>query len=178
MHEPLLAGFAPIARADARLLILGSMPGAASLAANQYYAHPRNAFWPVIEAVWNIPHDMPYAGRVRAVMSQRIAIWDVLERCHRTTSLDADIDRDSLVVNDFASFLQRHDQIARIAFNGGAAESLYVRHVLPQLPPALRDLPRQRLPSTSPAHAALTLADKVNAWRTLRDAATGGIRDS
>jgi double-stranded uracil-DNA glycosylase len=163
-----LEGFAPIARADARLLILGSMPGAASLAAGEYYAHPRNAFWPIIEAVWGIPASLPYAARTGAVRGQGIAIWDVVARCQRHTSLDADIDRASVVVNDFSGFLQRHPGLRHIAFNGAGAEALFRRHVWPALPAPLQQIPRLRLPSTSPAHASLTLEAKVDAWRALR----------
>lgn len=163
-----LQGFAPVARADARLLILGSMPGGASLAAGQYYAHPRNAFWPIVEAVWGIPRSLPYAQRLREVRAQRIAIWDVLERCRRHTSLDADIDAASVVVNDFARFLMRHRELRQIAFNGGSAETLYRRHVLPALPHSLQQIPRLRLPSTSPAHAGLSFEAKVDAWGSLR----------
>lgn len=163
-----LKGFVPIARADARLLILGTMPGAASLAAGEYYAHPRNAFWPIIEAVWGIPASLPYAARARAMRGQGIAIWDVVARCRRHTSLDADIDRASVVVNDFAGFLQRHHGLRHIAFNGTGAEALFRRHVWPALPAALQQIPRVRLPSTSPAHASLTLEAKVDAWQSLR----------
>lgn len=163
-----LQGFAPIARADARLLILGSMPGAASLAAGQYYAHPRNAFWPIIEAVWGIAPALPYADRTRAVQVRGIALWDVLARCRRHTSLDADIEPDSVVANDFAGFLRHHRGIRHIGFNGAGAESLFRRHVWPALPEPLQQIPRLRLPSTSPAHASLTLEAKVDAWRALR----------
>ena len=164
----ILEGFAPIARADARVLILGSMPGAASLAAGEYYAHPRNAFWSIIEAVWDIPRSLPYAERARSVQARGLAIWDVVARCRRPTSLDADIDRASVVVNDFAGFLGRHPGIRQIAFNGAGAEALFRRHAWPSLPETLQQLPRLRLPSTSPAHASLALEAKVDAWRALR----------
>lgn len=167
--SPLLAGFAPIARADARLLILGSMPGAASLAAGQYYAHPRNAFWPITEAVWSIPRTLPYHVRARELRARGVAVWDVLDQCRRATSLDSDIEADSVVVNDFASFLLEHRQIRQIAFNGGGAEALFRRHVLPVLPGDLQRIARVRLPSTSPAHARLTLQAKARAWSLLRD---------
>ena len=163
-----LQSFAPIARLDARLLILGSMPGAASLQANQYYAHPRNAFWPIIEAAWGVPRSLPYARRLREVRARGIAVWDVLAQCRRASSLDADIDASSVVVNDFARFLRRHRHIRLIVFNGSGAEALYRRHVLPVLPQALQQIPRLRLPSTSPAHASLTLEAKISPWRTLR----------
>jgi double-stranded uracil-DNA glycosylase len=164
----LLEGFAPIAREDARLLILGSMPGAASLAAKQYYAHPRNAFWAVIEAVWAVPRSLPYAARADGVRAQGIAIWDVAAQCRRPTSLDADIETASVVVNDFARFLGRHAHIRQIAFNGAGAEALYRRHVLPVLPQALQQIACLRMPSTSPAHATLTPEAKISAWASLR----------
>jgi hypoxanthine-DNA glycosylase len=163
-----LKSFAPIARLDARLLILGSMPGAASLQASRYYAHPRNAFWPVMEATWGIAQSLPYSARLRELRSRGIAIWDVLAQCRRASSLDADIDASSVVVNDFARFLGRHRHIDQIVFNGSSAEALYRRHVLPLLPQALQQIPRLRLPSTSPAHASLALEAKIDAWRTLR----------
>lgn len=165
-----LKGFAPIGDSRATLLILGSMPGAASLAAHQYYAHPRNAFWPMIEAVWGIPAALDYAARARAVTEARIAIWDVLARCERASSLDADIEHGSIVVNDFAGFFRRHRHIRMIAFNGSTAQLLYRRHVMPTLPAGPRQIPALRMPSTSPAHAALSLQRKVQHWRELRRA--------
>jgi len=167
-HGAELQGFAPIAQPDARLLVLGSMPGGASLAAAQYYAHPRNAFWAVMEAVWGVPRSLPYAERARAVHTQGIAIWDVVARCRRRTSLDADIESGSVVANDFATFLGEHRHIRHIAFNGAGAEALYRRHVLPVLPQALQQLACTRLPSTSPAHAGLALQAKIRAWESLR----------
>ena len=143
------------------------MPGEASLQAGQYYAHPRNAFWPIVEAVWGIPAGAPYPSRERAVKRAGIAIWDVLARCRRRSSLDSHIDRRSIVVNDFAGFLHAHPGIGCIAFNGATAATLYRRHVLPQLDAPARNLPMMQLPSTSPANASLTLAEKRRAWAAL-----------
>jgi double-stranded uracil-DNA glycosylase len=163
---PVIRSFPPIADTDATLLILGSMPGIASLAAGQYYAHPRNAFWPVLEAVWGIPQDLAYAERVAAVRRAGIAIWDVLQACTRRSSLDSDIVPASVVANDFRTFLARHPRLTTIAFNGGTAAALFRRHVEPGLAMAGVDL--HQMPSTSPANARLRLADKVQAWRALR----------
>lgn len=163
-----LHGLAPLARPGARLLVLGSMPGAASLQARQYYAHPRNAFWPIIESLWGIPRALPYEARTRAVTAAGIAVWDVLASCRRRTSLDAHIEPDSVVANDFAGFFHGHRHVALIAFNGGSAAALYRRHVLPTLPEALQQLPCLRLPSTSPAHAGLSMQAKLDAWSALR----------
>ena len=166
--SPTLNGFAPISDRRATLLILGSMPGIASLAASQYYAHPRNAFWPVLEALWDIPAMAPYPQRVRAVKTAGIAIWDVLGACQRRSSLDSDIDPASIQVNDFAGFFRRHPAVSAIAFNGGTAASLFRRHVLAGLAEQYRNLPAYQLPSTSPANARLTLQDKRRAWSVLK----------
>ena len=170
MHaaSPPLRGLAPLERPGVRLLVLGSMPGAASLQAGQYYAHPRNAFWPIIESLWGIPRALPYEARARAVTSAGIAVWDVIASCRRRTSLDAHIEPDSVVANDFAGFFRRHRHIALVAFNGTSAATLYRRHVLPTLGEALQQLPCLRLPSTSPAHAGLSMQAKLDAWSALR----------
>ena len=159
-------GFPPIARDDARLLILGTMPSRASLAASRYYAHPRNAFWPILTGLLQL--DAPdYAARAAAVKARGIAIWDVLQACFRSGSLDSAIDESSVVPNDFAGFYRRHPLIRRVFFNGARAESLYRRHVLPCLQEPAATLPLQRLPSTSPAHAGMSLEQKAAAWRAI-----------
>jgi double-stranded uracil-DNA glycosylase len=160
-----LQAFAPVAGPDARLLILGSMPGAASLGAQQYYAHPRNAFWPIMGAVLGFDPALPYPARLAVLQAGGVALWDVLAACRRVGSLDAAIEADSIEPNDFAGFLARQPAIVRIAFNGGAAETLFRRHVLPQLDAPARQIERIRLPSTSPAHAGLRFDDKLAAWQ-------------
>jgi len=149
------------------------MPGAVSLQAGQYYAHPRNGFWPVIEALWGIPAAVAYEHRVRAVADAGVAIWDVLASCRRRSSLDSDIEPGSIAVNDFPDFFRLHPAIRAIAFNGGTAAQLFRRHVLPVLAPSLRELPMLQLPSTSPANARLTLDDKRRAWSVLTEYAAG-----
>lgn len=148
------------------------MPGAASLAAGQYYAHPRNHFWPIMARLFGAGPELPYASRVRRLKSCGIAVWDVLESCIRPGSLDADIDEASIAVNDFARFFATHPRIERVFFNGAKAEAAYRRRVLPGLPAAASVLPAQRLPSTSPAHAALPFGAKLVAWEKLRDRAS------
>jgi len=158
--------FPPIAGADARVLILGTMPGQASLAAGQYYAHPRNAFWPIMGDLLGFSAQAGYAQRCQALRHRRVALWDVLASCHRRGSLDSNIRSDSLEVNDFAGFLARHPNVTAVCFNGGPAEQLFRRHVIragADLPP----LQYLRLPSTSPAHAARRFQQKLEAWRVL-----------
>lgn len=163
MNEP-TRSFPPIAAPDARVLILGSMPGIASLAAGRYYAHPRNAFWPIIGQIVGIPEGADYATRVAALAGAGIALWDVLRSCRRRGSLDSAIESNSIVVNDLPGFLARHPQVTRICFNGATAETCFRRHIPPAgLPgPALEII---RLPSTSPAHAGMTFAAKLAAWQ-------------
>lgn len=161
--EPLrVRSFPPIAEPNARVLILGSMPGAASLQAREYYAHPRNAFWRILGALLEFDPAAPYARRVDSVRAARVAIWDVLATCVRPGSLDSAIDPSSAVPNDFARFFAQHPLIEHVFFNGTTAEASFRRSVLPRLrsnPP-----PSTRLPSTSPAHAARSFDAKLRAW--------------
>lgn len=161
----MVCGFPPVAGPDARLLILGSMPGIASLHADRYYAHPRNAFWPIMGKQLGFSPELPYAERLARLKAAGIALWDVIAACERTGSLDANIAGDTVRVNDFSAFFAVHRGICRVAFNGAAAETAFRRHVLPRLPGL--DLAMIRLPSTSPAHAGMTLADKEAAWSAI-----------
>jgi len=156
-------GFAPVAAADARILVLGSMPGVASLRQARYYAHPRNAFWPIAAQVLGFDAAADYPARLQALQQAGVALWDVLQACERPGSLDADIRADTLVPNDFAAFLQAHPRLISICFNGGKAAALFRRHVLPGLPGLA--LQYVDLPSTSPAHAAASFEKKLAVWR-------------
>lgn len=163
----LIHSFEPISGDGARTLILGSMPGKASLQAQQYYDHPRNAFWRLIESILGIPSSAPYAERCARLVEHRIAVWDVLRACTRSSSLDSDIVESSIVPNDFAGFLSSHPSITRIAFNGAKAEAVYQRRVVPSLPPPLAEISSLRLPSTSPANASLNFEGKLDRWRVI-----------
>jgi TDG/mug DNA glycosylase family protein len=170
MPAELLTGLAPIARRDARVLILGSMPGAASLAMQRYYAHPANAFWPLVAAVLGKPLPGRYAQRCTLLRQHGIALWDVVHRCVRPGSLDSAIDPRSVVANDIAGLLSTHRRIGHVFFNGGGAEQLFRRHLLPQLREQHPALCYARLPSSSPAHAALRFSEKLAAWHSIAHA--------
>jgi hypoxanthine-DNA glycosylase len=160
-------GFPPIARRDARVLVLGSLPGQESLRRRQYYAQPRNAFWPIMGALCGAGPELRYAERGRRLRASGIALWDVCAAAVRAGSLDAAIEAGSVLPNDFAAFFARHRAVGLVCFNGRTAAALYRRHVLPTLGPELARLPTLDLPSTSPAHAALTRAEKLARWRAV-----------
>lgn len=162
-----IESFAPLAAPHAHTLILGSMPGIASLTAGRYYAHPRNLFWPLLGTVLGIDPRLDYAERVRQLTAGGFAVWDVLGACRRDGSLDSRIAPDSIEPNDFQAFFAQHPRIDRVFFNGATAEQCFRRHVLPGLPASAHALALRRLPSTSPANAAIPLADKITAWRDI-----------
>lgn len=153
-------GFPPIARRDARLLVLGSLPGERSIAERQYYAHPRNVFWRIMQDVFGICGD--YGTRCDALTQRHIAVWDVLRSSVRPGSLDADIVTGSARANDFASFLAKHRCIQRVLCNGQKAAQLFNRLVVPTLDV---QLPVIAMPSTSPAHASMRYDVKLRKWR-------------
>ena len=156
-------GFPPVARADARVLVLGSLPGARSIAEQQYYAHPQNAFWPIMRELFGI--DGSYASRCNQLMENRVALWDVLQSSVRPGSMDADIQLGSAVANDFRGFLGEHAGIRLIAFNGKKAQQLFGRFV--GADDLAGDIVRLGLPSTSPAYASMPFSGKLAAWRTV-----------
>ena len=160
-------GFSSVARPDARVLILGSMPGRKSLAETQYYAHPGNAFWPMMAALCVFDPALPYPLRLDKLLDSHIALWDVAHQCVRPGSLDKSIRNDSVVVNDFSAFLDQHPHISHIFFNGQKAAALYRQRVLKCLPAALQQIARLTLPSTSPAHASMNRAAKLDAWKII-----------
>lgn len=153
-------GFAPIAAADARILILGSLPGQRSLAQQEYYAHPQNAFWRVMADLNGISG--PYDARCAGLLEHRIALWDVLKGSVRPGSMDADIREQTAVANPFKDFMGEHPSIRRILFNGKKSESLF-RKLVPI--EGLVEVRLIGLPSTSPAYAAMPYDKKLSAWR-------------
>ena len=163
----IVCSFPPVAAPDARLLILGSMPGKVSLAANQYYAHKQNLFWRIMGELFGAGPELPYDQRLAILQQSGVALWDVLKECFRESALDADIVEDSIIVNDFAGFFAQHSHIKRIFFNGAQAEQAFRRYALPTLT-HLPGLELVRLPSTSPANASIPLATRIAQWRQVK----------
>lgn len=163
----LSTGFPPVEDSDAAILILGSLPSQRSIAEQQYYGHPQNAFWRIMRELFGVAGEYP--ARCRQLVELRIALWDVLESSFRPGSMDADISLSEAQANDFAAFFDGHESIRLIAFNGRKAEQLFGRFVDPLA--IADDIPRVTLPSTSPAYASLSFSGKVASWR---DALVGG----
>jgi len=160
-----ISGFAPIANEKAKILILGSMPSDVSIKEQKYYAHQRNAFWPIMLSLFNPGSDQNnYRQRKNMLIKNNIALWDVLQSCYRKGSLDTAIKMDSVIVNDFFQFFTNHTAIKKVCFNGAKAETVYHKYVLPTVKQQFGYLEYIRLPSTSPAHASMTLKQKTDTW--------------
>lgn len=164
-------GFPPIADAHARVLILGSLPGQASLRQQQYYAQPQNAFWKIMGRLFDAGPELPYNERARRLVAHGVALWDVCAVAQRPGSLDASIVHASVVPNDFAAFIASHPRLRLVCFNGAKAAELYRGLVLPDLSPTLRAIECETLPSTSPAHASMRFEEKLARWSVVRDRA-------
>ena len=160
--------FEPIVGQQPRILILGSMPGVASLEAVQYYAHPRNAFWRIMEELFGIEHRKSYPQRIREIQRQPLILWDTLQACYRPGSLDSNIAGDSVKANDFVGLLRRFPDIRAIVFNGGTSEQYFKKLVVPLLP-EVTNIELLRMPSTSPANAGTSFEQKLAAWRRILD---------
>ncbi|MFZ1178900.1 MAG: DNA-deoxyinosine glycosylase, partial [Mycobacterium sp.] len=161
MSAPLLRGFPPVVDDHARVLILGSFPSAQSLAAGQYYANPRNAFWRITSELFDFDANAPYDTRLAALRSRGVALWDVLHKCRRIGSADAAIEPTILVVNNFGELFANHPTITQVYFNGAKATELYRR-----LAQTFEGIQYRRLPSTSPAHVMRPGA-KLAAWQAI-----------
>jgi len=156
-RQRILRGFPPIIDVRTRTLILGSFPSEASLAAGQYYAHPRNQFWRLLGAVLDEPlAELDYAERAARVLAHRVGIWDVLDACRRPGSLDAQI-RDPRP-NDFAALREKAPELRLVLFNGGTAGRFARQFAAAGFATAV-------LPSSSPAHAGRSFEQKLALWR-------------
>jgi hypoxanthine-DNA glycosylase len=156
----MLTGLPPLVSSRTRLRVLGSFPGVASLRARQYYGHPQNHFWKILQAIWP---DSPigtgadsYKIRSEWLLSRGLGVWDVYATCEREGSLDSNIR--NAAVNDFAELLRRCPQLEAIAHNGGESFK-HARHT------SSFGLPVYKLPSTSPANASWSFERKLAAWR-------------
>jgi hypoxanthine-DNA glycosylase len=154
-----LQGLAPVVAPHTRLLVLGSFPSAASLAAGQYYAHPRNHFWTILSTLWQVDlRALPYEQRLHEVRRRGLGVWDVYASCRREGSLDSAIE--AAVPNDLAGLIATLPQLRAVAHNGGeSARSMKGTRAL-----AANVV---RLPSSSPANASWSLARKCEAWRSV-----------
>jgi hypoxanthine-DNA glycosylase len=168
VSEP-TAGFPPIARADAKVLVLGTLPSRMSVELGQYYGHPQNAFWKIMGRLFGAHRELTYESRREILKASRVAVWDVLASSVRPGSMDADIDASTAVTNDFNRLFDEHREIELVCFNGRTAEKLFLRHVAPGLENRSNRLRYQALPSTSPAYASMSFDEKLRAWRTVSD---------
>jgi hypoxanthine-DNA glycosylase len=161
---PLKRSFPPIVDKEARVLVLGTLPGEESLRRQQYYAHPRNLFWPILYALFGgPPPPADYLARLDFARLSRVALWDVCMTGEREASADATIRRET--PNALPRLLDTYPRIGAVAFNGSGARRLHDRH-FPRRP----GLAYLHLPSTSPAYASLDFAAKLALWRALRAA--------
>jgi TDG/mug DNA glycosylase family protein len=161
-------GLPPIVAAGCSVLVLGSMPGEISLQRGEYYAHPRNRFWPVMARLAGVDPELDYAARVRQLTRRGIAVWDVLAHCERPGSLDTSIRRGTEVLNDFPRLFEAYPSLAVLALNGSKAAQTFRRRVLSELGPEVADrLTLFDMPSTSPANASRSLEDLLRAWSRL-----------
>lgn len=167
MNDALTHGFNCILPDEPpQILILGSLPSVASVTQQQYYAHPQNAFWRIMEALFAERQYLDYEQRIELLKKHRIALWDVIASARREGSLDSAIESESVVPSDIVGLLNTFPSIRSIYLNGGGATALFKRHVAKQLP---RVLPIVTLPSTSPANARMRFEEKLAQWRVIRD---------
>lgn len=155
-------GFPPILGAKPQVLILGSAPSVASLAAGQYYGHPRNAFWWIMGQLYWPAQSLDYQQRCLRLIENGIAVWDVLARCERPGSLDSAIVAGTEVCNDISGLLHEQSGIRSVLLNGGKAQQSFRRHLWPQLEVPLPAI--VNLPSTSPANAGMRPPEKLKRW--------------
>ena len=154
--------FNPIADKNAKILILGTMPGEQSIALNEYYGHKQNIFWKLLFTVFEIPFSHHYEDRQLLLLKNNMALWDVLQTCERKGSLDSAIKKE--IPNDFDAFFKTHQDINHIFFNGQKAASFFKKYVVLKTP-----IPITILPSTSPANAGKTFEQKLAEWSIIKN---------
>jgi len=168
-----IVGFAPIIGAAPLVLILGSMPSVASLEKFQYYGKPQNAFWRIMGELFGAGPDLPYEQRTKLLARKGVAVWDVLASCERPGSLDSAIKMQTIAANDFAALLGDQPGIRHVFFNGKKAEEIFCKHALASVESVRPDLNYTALPSTSPAMASLSFAEKLDRWKVVARVALG-----
>ncbi len=160
----LAKGFPPILGAEARVLVLGTLPSQQSLIKNQYYGHPRNAFWPIMGELFGAGPNVPYVERTSLLSDGGIAVWDVLKSATRAGSMDSAIDEGSATPNDFAGLCSDHPELQLLCFNGQAAERLFRKRVPSEVQESFDGVRFVTMPSTSPAYAAMGFEEKLARW--------------
>ncbi len=163
-----IGGLPPMVDSRSQILILGSFPSEQSLSRREYYANPRNHFWPMMEALFGIDRQLPYSQRVSGLLERCVALWDVIATCKRQRSADSTIE--NVETNPLTQLLRQHPRIGLVAFNGGKAATTAAR-----LAPELFELSGvscERFPSTSPAHA-ISLERKLSSWSRIKGALEG-----
>ena len=166
--DMMLTSFVPVLSSQTRVLILGSMPGQLSLERNQYYANPRNLFWPIMHELLGICPEASYTRRLELLTLAGVGLWDVLKHCQRKGSLDTSIVARTEVPNDFRALFDQYPAVGALCFNGQKAEKAFRRHVIPTLPAAILGcLHLIPLSSTSPANTSRTHAAKVEEWKAI-----------
>ena len=158
----LLHSFPPIVDNNSGILILGSMPGKKSLEMQEYYAHKQNSFWRILYSMFETDYSECYKEKIRLLKIQGIALWDTLNACEREGSSDASIIKE--IPNDFKSFFLSYPKIRHVFFNGKGANHFFCKHFKPD-----NRLKYLTLPSTSPAHARLSFAEKLKQWSVIKE---------
>ncbi len=161
--------FSYVADSNTRLMVLGSMPGIASLTADAYYAHPRNLFWVFMRELFMIDPEAAYQARLDGLLRRGVGLWDVYHECERHGSLDSAIQQQGASVNDFMHLFERFPAISVLAFNGQAAHKAFLKHTArdARLSICLKEKKLLSLPSTSPANAAISFEEKLRRWQAI-----------
>lgn len=157
-----LKSFKPVVDRRSRVLVLGTMPGPVALAKQEYYGFPGNHFWPIMARLFGGREPMTYPQKLRLLKKNRVALWDTIRSCERAGAGDSQIR--CAVPNDIAKLIRRHPGIRVVFLNGRLAEKLYRKHCASRI-----DRPTVTLPSTSPAHAAMSFERKRKAWRAVKE---------
>ena len=158
-------GFKPLLGLEPKVLILGTMPSVQSLKTQEYYGNPRNAFWWIMSELCGFDFSLSYFEKVDLALKNKIAIWDVIESCHRPGSLDSKIDQTTVTPNRFPELFDKCPSLKLIAFNGQAADKLFSKFIDEQVWKGGKVV----LPSTSPANAAMTKETKLIQWTKIKD---------